>query len=311
VIAKFPPPLKPGDTIGVVSPGRWPRPEIIAKAKIFLEKQGYTVVVHAQNYLQDGQLAGTDAARAEAIMDMFADRTIDAVICARGGTGTVRLLDKLDYKMIKRNPKPFIGFSDITFLLQSISRKAGTVAYHGPVLWNFTLDETKQHTAEDMFAVVGSTKTTRLSYSGVECIRAGRAEGILTGGNITLLTRMIGTPYDWSGKDAILFIEDVEEHLYALARKLKHMQLAGKFEGVRAVLVGEMVDINDGVKDNDLPYGQSLRDVLLDVLPENIPLCFNFPCGHGAYTTTLPIGALTHVILNAQGASLAFYPPED
>jgi muramoyltetrapeptide carboxypeptidase len=308
VIAKFPPPLKPGDTIGVVSPGRWPRPEIIAKAKIFLEKQGYTVVVHAQNYLQDGQLAGTDAARAEAIMDMFADRTIDAVICARGGTGTIRLLDKLDYKMIKRNPKPFIGFSDITFLLQSISRKAGTVAYHGPVLWNFTLDETKQHTAEDMFAVVGSTKTTRLSYSGVECIRAGRAEGILTGGNITLLTRMIGTPYDWSAKDGILFIEDTDEVIYKLAEKLQHMKLAGKFDGVAAVIVGEMVDIADGetgfARKNEKPYGKSLREILLDVLPSNIPLCLNFPCGHGHYNTTLPVGAPVKLALSARGAEL-------
>ena len=103
----IPPPLKKGGTVGVVAPGRWPKPEWIDKGKALLESRGYEVVVHAQCYLKDGQLGGSDAARTEAIMDMFADRTIDAVICARGGTGSIRLLDKLDYKLIKRNPETF------------------------------------------------------------------------------------------------------------------------------------------------------------------------------------------------------------
>jgi muramoyltetrapeptide carboxypeptidase len=308
----FPPTLKPNGTIGIVSPARWPEPEWINKTVEMLEGKDYQTVVHAQNYLQQGRLAGSHAARAEALMDMFSDTTIDAIFCARGGTGAIHLLDQLDYNVIREHPKPFVGFSDMTVLLQAITKKCGFVTYHGPMGWNFaTFDDPRS--LSDLFHVLTSSgeEYIKMSYPEVEVLRPGSANGRLIGGNITLLQHLLGTPYDWSGKDAILFIEDVEEHLYALARKLKHMQLAGKFEGVRAVLVGEMVDINDGVKDNDLPYGQSLRDVLLDVLPENIPLCFNFPCGHGAYTTTLPIGALTHVILNAQGASLAFYPPED
>jgi muramoyltetrapeptide carboxypeptidase len=306
--AVFPPPLKPGGTIGVVSPGRWPRPEIVAKGNALLEDRGYTVVVHAQNYLQDGQLAGSDAARAEAIMDMFADRTIDAVICSRGGTGSIRLLDKLDYKQIKRNPKPLIGFSDITFLLQAMSRRAGIVTYHGPVLWNFTLADGAQRSADDMIAVVSGKKNVRLRYPDIECVRPGRAEGMLTGGNITMLQRLIGTPYDWSGRDAILFIEDTDEVIYKLAEKLQHMKLAGKFEGVSAVIVGEMVDLADGetgfARKTEKPYGKSLREILLDVLPPAVPLCFNFPCGHGKYITTLPVGAPVKLTLSAKGAEL-------
>ena len=306
--AKFPPPLKPGGTIGIVSPGRWPRPEIVAKGKALLEARGYTVVVHAQNYLHEGQLAGSDAARTEAIMDMFADRTIDAVICARGGTGSIRLLDRLDYKLIRRNPKPFIGFLDITFLLQVMNRRAGLVTYHGPVLWNFTLADGGQHSADDLFAVVGEKKNMRMRYPDIECVRAGRAEGMLTGGNITMLQRLIGTPYDWSGRDAILFIEDIDEVIYKLAEKLQHMKLAGKFEGVRAVIVGEMIDIADGetgfARKSEKPYGKSLREILLDVLPPDVPLCFNFPCGHGKYITTLPIGGPVKLTLNARGAEL-------
>jgi muramoyltetrapeptide carboxypeptidase len=304
---KFAPPLKPGGTVGVVSPGRWAKPEYIDAGKTLLKKHGYDVVVHAQNYLKEGQLGGNDAARAEAIMDMFLDRTIDAVICARGGTGSIRLLDKLDYKMIKKNPKPFIGFSDITYLLQAITKNAGFVTYHGPVFWNFSIDYDPR-TVTDFFAVVGGTKNVRLKYPEVDVVRPGNAEGALTGGNITMLQHLVGTPYDWSAKDSILFIEDVDEVVYKLAEKLRHMKLAGKFKGVKAVLVGEMVDIADGetgfARKGEKPFGKSLREVFLENIPEDVPLCFNFPCGHGKYNTTLPVGAQVKLTLNARGAEL-------
>jgi len=303
----FPPPLKPGGTIGVVSPARWAKPEWIAKGKALLEARGYTVVLHAQNYLKEGQLAGSDAARAEAIMDMFMDRTIDAVICARGGTGSIRLLDRLDYKIIRRNPKPFIGFSDITFLLQAINRHSGLVAYHGPIFWNF-LDDKDPRSAEDLFTVVTAKKYIRLRYTGIDCVRLGRAEGMLVGGNMTMLQHLIGTPYDWSGRDAILFLEDCDEVIYKIAERLQHMKLAGKFAGIRAVIVGEMVDIADGesgfARKGERPFGKSLRDVLLDILPSDVPLCFDFPCGHGKYITTFPVGAPVKLALNTRGAEL-------
>lgn len=304
---KFPPPLKPGGTIGIVSPGRWPKPEWIATGKTLLEERGYTVVIHAQNYLKDGQLAGSDAARAEAIMDMFADRTIDAVICARGGTGSLRLLEKLDYKLIKRNPKPFIGYSDITVLLQAINKRCGFVTYHGPMLVSFAADFDPRM-IEEMLTAVGGKKNIRLRFSEAECIKPGRTEGVLIGGNLTLLEYLIGTPCDWSAKDAILFFEDTEEVIYKLADKLQHLKQAGKFAGVRAILVGEMVDIGDGetgyARKGDKPFGKNLREVFLDILPNDVPLCLNFPCGHGAYHTTLPVGAPAKLTLGARGAEL-------
>ena len=305
--AKFPPPLKPGGTIGVVSPGRWAKPEYIDKGKALLKKHGYDVEVHAQNYLKEGQLGGSDAARAEAIMDMFLDRTIDAVICARGGTGSIRLLDKLDYKLIKKNPKPFIGFSDITYLLQAITKQAGFVTYHGPIFWNFSIDYDPR-TVADLFAVITSTKNVRTKYPEVEVVRAGSVEGMLTGGNITMLQHLIGTPYDWSGKDAILFIEDCDEVIYKIAERLQHIKLAGKFDGVRALLVSEMTDIADGetgfAKKTEKPFGKTLQEILLEILPPDVPLCFNFPCGHGKSITTLPVGAQANLTLDARGAEL-------
>jgi len=307
---KFPPALKQGGTIGVVSPSRWPKPAWIAKGKALLERRGYKVVIHPQNYLKNGQLAGSDAARAGAIMDMFVDSAIDAIVCARGGTGAFRLLDKLDYKLIRRNPKPFVGFSDITNLLQAITARCGFVTYHGPLFWNFAHAHNPK-TVNDMLAVVGNTKKNyRLWIPEAQCVRSGKASGVLVGGNISHLEHLMGTLYDWSGKGAILMIEDVDEPIYKLDEKLLHMRLAGKFKGVRAIIVGEMVDITDGetgfARKGDRPYGRSLRQIFMDVLPPDIPLCFDFPCGHGKYLTTLPIGAHTQLTLNTRGAELNF-----
>ncbi len=304
----YPPPLKAGGTIGIVSPARWSKPDWLVKGKAFLEARGYQVVIHAQNYLKDGQLAGHDAARAEAIMDMFADATIDAIFCARGGTGSMRLLDKLDYRFIKQNPKPFVGFSDITALLQAISAQCGFVTFHGPMFWNFAHDY-DERMSEDLFQIIG-TKNARvnLKFPEAETVRAGTAKARITGGNLALLQSLVGTPYDWSGKDVILFIEDVDEVLYRLDRELNHLRLAGKFEGVRAVIVGEMVDIGDGetgfMRAGEQPYGSDLKQIFVRHLPPEVPICFNFPCGHGRYLTTLPIGSCGELTLSDNGAEL-------
>jgi muramoyltetrapeptide carboxypeptidase len=307
----FPPPLKPGGAIGIVSPGRWAERVWIDEPKAFFESRGYRVVVHPQNNLRDGQLAGSDAARAEAIMDMFADTSIDAIICARGGTGSLRLLDKLDYELIRKNPKPFIGYSDISLLVNAISQRCGFVTYHGPLGWNFAQSNNDPRTISDLLAALGGSQSgCKRLYPEAECVRPGNAEGVLVGGNISLLQSLIGTPYDWSGQDAILFIEDVDEALYKIDRALNHFRLAGKFEGVRAILVGEMVDITDGEtslnREGEKPYGRTLRQIVEEHVPSGIPLCFNFPCGHGKYIATLPVGARAALVLNSRGAELSF-----
>ena len=306
----FPPPLKPKGTVGLVSPGRWPEPIWIDKTKAFLEGHGFQVVVHAQNYLQEGQLAGSDAARVEALTDMFADRTIDAILCARGGSGSLRLLDKIDYEHIAEHPKPFIGFSDMTALLHAISQRSGFVTYHGPMCLNFARENNDPRTGADFISVVGNRrKHCRLHYPEVECVRAGRVEGVLTGGNITLLQHLIGTPFDWLSADSILFFEDIDEPLYRIDRALSHLSLAGKLQNVRAVLVGDMVDITDSeigfVREGEKDYGRTLREIILEHIPPQVPLAFHFPCGHGAYITTLPVGATVQLTLGARGAEIA------
>jgi muramoyltetrapeptide carboxypeptidase len=309
----FPPPLKKGGTIGIVAPARWPKPEWLETATSFLKRRGYKVIVHPQNYLKDGQLAGDDAARAGGIMDMFADPAIDAILCARGGANAIRIVDKLDYKLIKRNPKPFIGFSDIALLLNAIYKQCGFITFHGPMVWNFAHPHDRR-TADDLFDLLENKKKNfKRSFTGIDCIKPGKAEGVLVGGNITRLELLMSTPYDWTAKDSILFLEDVDEVIYKLDEKLHHLRLAGRFKNVCAVIVGEMIDIADGengfAKKGDNAYGKTLRQVFLENLPKDIPLCMDFPCGHGKYITTLPIGAQTKLALNKNGVELTFMRP--
>ncbi|MDD3181643.1 MAG: LD-carboxypeptidase [Alphaproteobacteria bacterium] len=300
--ALFPPLLPAKGTIGIIAPSRWPQAEMLERTVVHFEARGYEVVVHDQCYLQHGTLAGRDAARAEALNDMFGDATIDAIVCARGGSGGLLVLDRLDYELIRANPKPFIGSSDITVLLQAITCHTGMVTYHGPMGFHFLPERYEAYTEDDLFYMISGDPTERrLRFPMVEVERAGKAEGRLVGGNLSMLQSLIGTAYDWSGDGAILFIEDVNEPLYSIERMMAHMRLAGKFEGIRAVLVGEMVGIPEEKADSmalgDCPYGRTLKEVMLKHLPPEVPIGFNYPCGHGRYLTTLPVGACVRVTI--------------
>jgi len=312
--ARFPPLLPPKGTIGLVAPSRWPsKPMVESTVKLF-EARGYEVVVHDQCFLHNGTLAGSDAARAEALNDMFADRTIDAVLCARGGSGCMLILDHIDYEIIRSNPKPLIGMSDNTALLLAITSQTDMVTFHGPVAYHFQPEHFDPKTEVDLFTMVAGPKgDRRLQYPMAEAERPGKAQGRLIGGNLSLLQSLIGTAYDWSGEDAILFIEDVREPLYRIERMMAHLRLAGKFDGLRAVLVGEMVGVIDEklsqkAPDGDIPYGRTLKEIMLKHLPPEIPVGFNFPCGHGRVITTWPMNALAHVEIGASTSEVIVSP---
>lgn len=309
-MAVFPPKLRAGGTIGVVAPARWPDPQWLVTGKAALESRGYKVVIHPQNMAQDGQLAGSDNERAQALMAMFADPAIDAILCSRGGTGAIRILDKLDYDLIRSHPKSFVGFSDITSLLQAINVRADLVTYHGPMLWNFA-QQPEAGNLDDLFALLTQSSTS-LKFDGVEIVQPGQIEGRLVGGNMSLLRSLIGTSYDWNTDGAILFMEDVDEVIYKLDVILQQFRLAGKFDKVRAVLVGEMVDVKDGetgyARLGERSYGKTLRQIFREAIPAHIPLAFNLPCGHGLRMTTLPIGAQAHLTLKDTSAELDFKP---
>ncbi|MDR3449352.1 MAG: LD-carboxypeptidase [Alphaproteobacteria bacterium] len=311
--ATFPKALKKGDMIGLVSPSSINDRAVIEGGAEFLRDNGYRVVIHPQNYLQNGggkgQLAGSDADKVAALHDLFADPAIDAVMSARGGNGALRLLDKLDYDIIRRNPKVFIGYSDTSVLLQAITAQCGFVTYHGPSASSFGRDFDPR-TAEDFFGLLEG-HTHKATVPGVEVLTPGRAEGVLIGGNLTMIQNLIATPYELQAQETILFIEDADEVLYRIDRMLHHFRYAGRLRAVRAVIVGDMVNVPDGETLNGggagKPYGYSIQDILRSHFPD-IPACLQFPCGHAKYLTTLPVGARARLTLDKNGAELDFMP---
>lgn len=296
-------PLLPlGGTVGIVSPGAWVEPACLDAMKAFLEREGHPTVVHPQNYLRAGALAGSDAARAEALMDAFCDTTLDAIVCARGGEGCFRLLDRLDYDLIRAHAKPFVGFSDITTLLHVFWKKCGFTTFHGPMPMNAENPHNDPRTFPLLLEVLHKgAKTYR--FDEAVCVRGGAADGYLTGGCLSLLQTLLGTPNDTPTEGALLFIEDVGEPLYRIDRMLGHLRAAGKLKGLRGLIAGPFLEISD--KDR---YGLSLRDILLEAAPEDVPVVMNVPCGHGDFNITLPLGVKAYLTVTPQGTELALTP---
>lgn len=291
--------LPPHGTLALVSPACWVAEDDLIRMEQGLRALGWNVHVHPQNHLRQGVLAGSDSERATALMEAFVDPNVDGIMAARGGMGGLFLLPHLDMDIVCAHPKPFVGFSDITVLLHAITSKAGFATYHGAMGWTFVASDTQPRTLVCLRDVLtGTCRAITVEANGV---RGGQAQGVLTGGNIKRLQSLIGTPWDWSANGAILFLEDVNEVLYRLDQVLAHFALAGKFKGVRAVLIGEMTRIGDGetgyARAGERPYGISWREIVEKWVPPHIPLAFDVPCGHGGHLITLPIGVPATVMV--------------
>ncbi|HEX4835546.1 MAG TPA: LD-carboxypeptidase [bacterium] len=289
--------LAPGDTIGLISPSGpataagSTTPESIEVARRHLLGVGFRTVMGPHALDARGYLAGTDADRAADLQAMFADPGVQGILCVRGGYGAHRLLDALDYDLIRRHPKVFVGYSDITALHCAFHTQAGVVSFHGPMAGVLAGgDEADQH---DLIALLRAV--TRAEPIGplanppggpqIATLVPGVAEGELIGGNAALVTALLGTPYqpDFAGK--ILFLEDLGDHVYRLDRKIAHLRLAGVLHRVAGVVVGEC----RYTPDPEPPL--TLRQILDDlVVPIGKPAIYGLACGHGAYHLTLPVG---------------------
>ncbi|MBT4054442.1 MAG: LD-carboxypeptidase, partial [Candidatus Marinimicrobia bacterium] len=228
---------------------------------------------------------------------------IDAIICARGGYGANRVLPLLDYDLIQANPKIFMGFSDITAFLISITQKTGLVTFHGPMLTNFKKGMVNYNF--DLMENILSGSEYKAIQSPSElpaCIlKSGRTKGPLWGGNMCLLINRLGTQDQLNTDGAILFIEDIDEYLYAFDRMLVHMKNAGMFKNIKGLIIGELVDM----KDYDNPFGKSTDEIVMNVCGDlDFPIISNFPCGHGIYQATLPISIPVQLNANSNSPSL-------
>ncbi|MBW4497234.1 MAG: LD-carboxypeptidase [Oscillatoria princeps RMCB-10] len=285
-----PPRLRVGDTVGLVNPASFLDPEDVDIARKELAQLGLNVKLAAHVRDRYGYLGGRDTDRAADINSMFADSSVRALIAMRGGWGSSRILQKLDYDLIRRQPKIIMGYSDITALVLAIYARSGVVTFHGPVGtsdWNrFTLDWVKR------ILFSGEAVTLRnpwydLNYR-VETLTAGLARGRLVGGNLSVLSGMVGSPYlpEWQG--TILFVEEIGEEVYRIDRMLTQLKLAGILDRISGFIFGQCKDCDPEEPDKSLSFRQMLSE---HIKPLRIPAWYGSMIGHMRDKFTVPVGA--------------------
>ncbi|AAK78274.1 muramoyltetrapeptide carboxypeptidase [Clostridium acetobutylicum] len=280
--------LKTGDTIGIISPSSPENPKSIEKAINFFENRGFKIKLGKHVYDKRGYLAGEDKDRANDIMDMFKDDTVDMILCVRGGYGSMRTLPYIDFEVIRNNPKIFVGFSDITSFLNTFYSKSGLVTFHGPM---FTSNFDDKYTIDSFFNTLmnGDVPYRILNPSSIElsCAVEGEAKGHLVGGNLSLISNTLGTPYEIDFKNNILFIEDVHEEPYAIDRMLTHIELSGKLKTCSGFILGQFKNCTLPHYERSLTLEEVFKDKIFSL---NKPTLTHFMSGHDYPKLTLPIG---------------------
>jgi len=272
--------LKPGDAVGVVSPAGPVNPSDLEAGLHFLKAKGFTVHVAPHVYHRQEYLAGNDEDRLSDLEDMFRNTEIKAIFCSRGGYGSLRLLDRIDYDLIRKNPKIIVGYSDMTALLTAIFKKTGLITFHGPMVKGFS--SLPEKTWASLVQMISSEQPASFSPMAGYSLCGGKATGPIMGGNLSLICRLLGTPFMPSLAGCILFIEDRGEALYRLDRMLTHLMLAGSLAGIKGLITGQFIDCGEPAAIDRL--------IKERFAPMNIPIAAGFPLGHGPENTTLPLG---------------------
>ncbi len=299
-----PKPLRRGDTIGLAGiSGAMHDPEVnYPKMMEAIEAMGYRVVVADSCREQYGYLSGTDESRARGLNALFRDDRVDAVVCMRGGYGVARMLDGVDFDVIRANPKIVLGYSDITALHTAIHEKVGMVTIHGPMpcsAWMEFDDFSRDSLLRALTATEPLGRFDNPPGMAPECIVPGRCEGLLVGGNLTLIASACGTPYALDARGKILLLEDIGEYVYRLDSMLTQLRLAGMFDQCAGVVLGGFTNCTEEYEH----YALHLEDIIRDIIvPAGKPVLGNMSIGHTPVKITVPLGV--HCVLDADAGTL-------
>jgi muramoyltetrapeptide carboxypeptidase len=296
--------LKAGDTIAIVAPSGVlnGRDKEVNQAKDLLKSWGLNVIVGEHVFKKANHFAGTDDERAADFQNALDNPNIKAIWCARGGYGTVRMIDKLDYSAFKTNPKWIIGYSDITAIHNQLNNE-GSESIHAMMCTSLTDDLTKIENTLETFKCALFGKSLNYTIDGSSYNKTGNASAPLVGGNLTLLHTMLGskTSIDTSGK--ILFIEEIGEYKYHIDRMLQSLKRAGYFENCKGLIVGNMTKM----RKNTTPWGTSIEQLILDVVADyDFPVLFNFPAGHEDDNRALILGRTVELKVGKESSSVTF-----
>jgi muramoyltetrapeptide carboxypeptidase len=289
--------LEKGDTIGMISPASRPKDLTRIDGAIkYLEGLGYKVKLGKNAKNLYGFLAGTDEERLSDLHEMFLDKDVKAIICTRGGYGTPRLLNKIDYNIIKANPKIFVGYSDITALQMAFFKKTGLVTFSGPMTAVEMYEKIDPFTEECFWAMISSPAKFGVLKNPDEepfkIVNAGNATGILMGGNLSLILALFGTPYCPSFKDSILYFEEVDEEPYCVDRYLSTLRNGKVLEEINGLIIGSMTDCVEGKTQPSLSLEQVFEDYFKDI---KVPIIDNLIYGHISRKNTMPFGVKTRI----------------
>ncbi|TVR77280.1 MAG: LD-carboxypeptidase [Chitinophagaceae bacterium] len=290
--------LKEGDKVAFVSTARKCMKNELAEAAVVVESWGLEVVYGQTIDAEDNQFAGDDNLRAQDFQQMLDDDEIKAIFCAKGGYGTVRIIDKLNFEGFAENPKWIIGYSDVTVIHAHVQENFAVCTLHGPLLFEFgkiakeSLDQLKtQLFGEDFF----------LEWQSSEKNRYGQVQGRLIGGNLSVLYSLSASVSEVSTKNAILFLEDLDEYLYHVDRMMMQLLRSGKLNELGGLIIGGMTEM----RDNKVPFGSEAIEIIQRVVkPFDYPLAFYCPAGHVKSNNSLPLGTLIRFDCNEKYVKL-------
>lgn len=280
--------LKAGDKVIIISSARKVLPEEVNAAVEVLKSWGLLVEFGDNLFAEFNQFAGSDLQRTNDLQKAIDDESVKAILFARGGYGTVRIVDAINFFTLTKNPKWFIGFSDITVLHAHLEKNFGIATLHSPMAFNF------QKTSEEVLEKIKSLLfegSQQYKVAAHPMNRKGESEGLLIGGNLSIIYSLLGSVSDSDTDGKILFLEDLDEYLYHIDRMLQSLKRAGKLAKLAGLIIGGMNDM----KDNLVPFGKSPEEIILDAVKEfDYPVCFGFPSGHLPVNFPLLLGDKIH-----------------
>ena len=290
--------LNIGDKIGIISTARKISMEELKPSIKLLEEWGLKVVFGKNLFEEDNQFSGTVAQRSSDLQSMIDDDSIKAILCARGGYGTVQIIDKVDFSHLIKNPKWIIGYSDVT-VLHSHLHQLGITSLHATMPINFEKNTPKALESLKS-ALFGLGDLTEINHHHFN--RFGKVEGEIVGGNLSILYSLLGSDSDINTDGKILFIEDLDEYLYHVDRMMMNLKRNGKLKNLKALIIGGMSDMND----NTIPFGKTAEEIILEYIKEfDFPVCFNFPAGHLDDNRCVRFGVKSVLEVNKNGVSLS------
>lgn len=286
-MAIIPPYLSKGDTIGIVCPGGYMPAEKAQTCMDVLMEWGFKVKTGSTLGSRFNYFSGTDEQRLKDLQQMLDDDAVKAILCARGGYGVGRIIDRINFKKFKKNPKWIIGYSDITVLHSHIFSRLETASLHSPMAAAFNDNEYKNEYIQSLPTVLTGGKP-KYTCEVNTYNNTGTAAGKLIGGNLSLLAHLTGTPSDIKTAGKILFLEDVGEYIYNIDRMMYQLKRSGKLDELKGLIIGGFTEVKETV----IPFGKDVYEVIYDVIKEyNFPVCFKFPIGHTNENYVLKIGA--------------------